>query len=56
MGGVLEGVETIGAVFVGEVEFAGGGEGEVVAHNAVDLLSHGLDCDYGLSVIFKILR
>ena len=50
VGGVLEGVETAGALFVGQVEFAGRGEGKVMVHDTVNLLSHWLDRDWNLSV------
>ena len=47
---MLEGVEDCGAVFVGEVEFAGGVWGEVVGYYAVDFGAKGLDCDWIMSV------
>ena len=46
MGGMLERMEDRGPSAVGEVEFAGGGGGEVVWYDAIDFGAEGLDCDF----------
>lgn len=54
---MLEGVETEGAVAMGEVKFARGGECEVVANYAVDFVAEGLDCDYRqISVLMTLWK
>jgi hypothetical protein len=50
MGRVLESVQTLSAILVGEIEFSWSGEREVMSHDAVDLVSHRLDGDYILLV------
>ena len=45
VGGVLEGVQAMRAVFVAKIQLARRVEGDVVAHHAVYFLSHWLDGD-----------
>ncbi len=43
MGSVLEGVENSSTVLVGDIEFTGSGEGNIVTQNAIYLLAEGLN-------------
>lgn len=42
---MLQSMKAESSVFVGKVEFSRGGEGEVVAHHAIDFFTHGLNGD-----------
>jgi hypothetical protein len=56
VGGVLKSMEAEGTILVREVELAGRGEGQVVTHDAVDLLTVRLDGDYLLLAMRPQLR
>jgi hypothetical protein len=42
-GFMLKCVKAKRSVFVGEIQFSRGIEGEIIAHNSIDLITHGLD-------------
>jgi len=49
---VLKGVKAKCSVSVGEIQFSWGIEGEVMAHDSIDLLTHRLDCNYKVLIAF----
>jgi hypothetical protein len=53
MGGVLEGVDDVGAVFVGEIQFSWGGVGDVVAEDLVAFVAARLDGDCRVELMLR---
>jgi hypothetical protein len=53
VGGVLEGVDDLGAVFVREIQFSWGGVGDVVAEDLVAFVTARLDGDCRLELILR---
>jgi hypothetical protein len=52
---VLKGVKAKHSVSVGEIQFSRGVEGEVMAHDSVDLVTHRLDCNCEMLTAFYLL-
>lgn len=46
MSGMLQSVETESSVLVGKIELARAIERKVMSHDAIYLITHGLNCDY----------